>query len=223
LKKRIWAGIIILILLSGFFATAIATYPAGALAALSDPWDAINQLFAKVAELERRIGIMERLLGIGQNQTDRMEYPYSATLASELEGKIEAKYNWGKQYSREWDEIKEEYGPKILDTIIWEIFIKNLSNQTIRKIYYDIFIRDENGTLLLDGGDIIVGIEGGSDRPTTYRTLRETPIYTEVPPGKTASFIGRAWIKDALEKAGIDPTTDPKLEVEIVINSIKFA
>ena len=40
--------------------------------------------------------IIERFLGIGQNQTNRMEYPYSATLASELEGKIEAKYNWGK-------------------------------------------------------------------------------------------------------------------------------
>jgi len=52
------------------------------------------------------ICIIERLLGIGQNQTNRMEYPYSATLASELEGKIEAKYNWGKN-TVENDEIKE--------------------------------------------------------------------------------------------------------------------
>jgi hypothetical protein len=228
LKKKVWCVIIVLILLSGIFTTAVATYPEGALAALSNPLDAINQLFAKIAELERRIGIIEKLLGIGgENKTgERMEYPYAVSIESNLTGKIEAKYNWQKIYSQEWNENKGEYGLKILTEVKWCVFIKNLSNQTIRKIYYDIFIKDENGNVILDGGSIIVSEETGMT-PTgeTYKntyTLRETPLYTKVPPGGTTSFEAEAWIKDALENHKIDPTSDPVLIVEILITSIEF-
>lgn len=228
MSRKIWSGIIILVLLSGLSTTAIATYPEGALAALNDPLDAINQLFARIAELERRIGVIERLLGIGGNKTtERMEYPYTAVLTTELEGKIEAKYNWHKVYSREWNETKEEYGPKILTDIEWNIFLRNLSNQTIRKIYYDIIVKDETGNVILNGSDIIVVSEiGTTPEGESYikeYTLRETPIYAEVPPGGTTYFRGSAWIKQALEKAGIDPISDPKLTVEIVIVAIKFS
>jgi rubrerythrin len=227
LKKKILAGIILLIVFGGFFGTAIATYPSGALAAMSNPWDAINQLFARIAELEKRLSIIEKLLGIRENNTKaKMEYPYLATLAVELEGKIEGKYNWEKEYSREWDEIKEEYQPPILINIKWNVFIKNLSNQTIRKIYYDIFVKDKAGNVLLDGSEIIVGREiGTTPEGKSYEikyTLRETPIYTEVLPGGVTSFEGRAWIKTALEKAGIDLATDPDLKLEIVILQVKF-
>ncbi|MDI6856603.1 MAG: hypothetical protein QMD21_07480 [Candidatus Thermoplasmatota archaeon] len=201
MKKRVWCAILVSIVLVGFFGIAMATYPDGVLAAIADPWDAINEIFRKIADLERRIGIIERLSGTVPDETK--EYPYLATLPPELVGKIEVSYNYFKEYSAEWNETEEKYNPKILDHIRYELQIKNLSNQTIRKFYYDILVKDEAGNVIL--------------------TLRETPVYTEVRPAGVTSFIqDHVWIKDALEKAGIDPLTDPKLTVEIIIISMKF-
>ena len=205
MKKKVWSGILILVLLSGFFTIAIATYPKGALAALRDPWDAINQLFAKVAELEKRVGIIERLLGRVPNDTtvpnDTSEYPYSASLPPELIGKIEARYNYLKVYSLEWDEVEEKYKSKMLTDIRYEIQIKNLSNQTMTIVEYEVIVKDINGNIL---------------------TSSPGRGYVGTLPGHRAVLGQDLWIKDALEKAGIDPTTDPELTVEIIITSIKF-
>lgn len=188
-----------MILLFGFFGTAIATYPAGALAAISDPWEAIQSLIERITELERRIGIIERLLGTQPNDT--IETPYLATLAPELVGKIEAKYNYQKVYSAEWDEIEEKYKPKKLTDIRYECEIKNLSNQTIRKVKYEVIVKDENGSTLISS---------------------EREIFTDKLPGRRILATGEIWIKEALEKAGISLTEDPILTVEIAIKSAKF-
>jgi len=158
----------------------------------------------KLVELEKRIGIIERILGIGKNDTTvQTEYPYSAILAIGLEGKIEVKYNWGRDYRQEWDEIKEEYTPRTLTGVRWSLLIKNLSNQTIQRFWYEIFVRDETGNILLHQDNF--------------------SVWSDIPPGKTLSPIPEsADLKEALEKAGIDPTTDTKLTLEIVITKVKF-
>jgi len=233
LKKRILHGLLILIFVfSGFFITAMATYPDGVLAALSDPWSAINQLFTKIADFERRIGIIERFLGMIPNETK--EYPYLATLAPKLAEKIEARYSWRYIYSREWNETIEDYGPKKLTNILIEIQITNLSNQTIRTVYLDIIIRNAQGNILIDGSNIIMGMSMGNDQDTIIKTLKDYPAaILDLRPKRSSNLeieISNLYINnetisfhELLEKKGIDPfKEDPELTVEVIITSVKF-
>jgi len=183
-------------LFSGFFATAITTYPAGALAALQDPWDAINQLFARVAEPERRIGIIERILGTKTNKMQEQEnFTHSFTLPPELVGKIEATFS---SNIFEWHGAE---GPTI--SMGYECKIKNLSNQTVEELKFEVIGKDIEGkTIVLGWG----GIEN-------------------IPPGQERKGIWQLLIEKPLKEAGIEPFLDTarKLKVGTIITLIKFS
>jgi hypothetical protein len=167
------------------------------LAALSNPLDAINQLFAKIAELERRIGIIEKLLGIGgENKTEgeRENFPYSFTLNPELIGKIEGSFSY---------KVFEWHGPEGPTlSMLYECKIKNLFNQTITELEFEVIGRDATGKIIVLGKGGIGNIPPSQERKGGWQLLIEEP----------------------LKEAGIEPTFDAvrELKIETIITLIKF-
>ena len=193
-------GLIMAVILCCSFGVIIATYPAEIQIAFSDSWETARSLAERIANLGRKTGIIERLTNV-VTEDETKEHSYLATLPHELAEKIKVSYNYQKVYSAEWDEIQEEYKPKVLTDIRYGGWIKNLSNQTIVKIQYEVIIKDVNGNIL---------------------TSSEEEIWTDTLPGQKCSITGEIWIKDALEKAGISAAEDPTLKIEMVVISVKF-
>ncbi|MBL7209509.1 MAG: hypothetical protein ISS52_05370 [Dehalococcoidia bacterium] len=162
-------GLIVGMVVLAYFGAAVFTNPAGVQAAMSDPWEAIKDLTSRIVELERRVTNIEQFLSMGSGEqleeeepvkVDEADYPYSAILAPELQGKIEARYN---SYVG-WVFLPPELDPRTRafkeqqmlpgEGIIVKGFIKNVSKETISlKIWGRTNIRDANsGEMLLEGG-----------------------------------------------------------------------
>jgi len=140
-KILIYFLVAVLFLVIGFFLASIFTYPNGAVSAIKNLDQATKLMFYKVVgsdnveELEREIAQYTNWQP-APGELDALypneNYPYSASLPPEAEGKIELIYNW-------------EISQNTLTIKMKTNNIGNVKNKELRDLYVSILYKDIDG------------------------------------------------------------------------------
>jgi hypothetical protein len=135
--------ITVVILFVGFFTASIFTYPNGAKAAFSNLDDATGLLFYKMVGSETQVSNLEEQIAGETNwqpkpgEIDELypdeNYPYSAQLPSDAQGKIEILYDW-------------EISNNVFTLSLKTKNIANVQNMELTDLYARIVYKDINGS-----------------------------------------------------------------------------